>query len=778
MNEKNIWKMKKGRKVKYQLHIGARNFLLESNIESLKCNLQANTEFARSGEWQAKVTFSSVMIFLIVFSSFTVLAPKAQTVQVSGNENVIFQDDFESYAVGTFPSQGGWQIVYNGAGNQYIVVTNSCYYSPTKSFQTKGRSGWSCVVKRDFSSNSSVIGYEGCIMTTGTDASGSISFSNQYVVTWGRYYAGVGFSGGYIVSGSHVFAPISPGSWTKVRVVLDKNTRLYDVWINDTLSAENLVEPNDPNEILSLQVGTGWPSTPNYFDDVKVFSVSSLDASISPANATTSIGGTTNYGITVRNYADISDNVTLSISGLNPSWYSLSNDRLMMVPGETSTVQLNVTVPENPENAGFYPFNVIINGLSAQKVVGANLTVLLSPTVDSLEPQDGITIGSTDLLISWRTSVQASSEVYIKRADESTFTHVIGENGTDHFVHAYNLSRNADYSWCAYSATQYANVSSAFRTLHVSNGVSFSQYVYTFNVERDYAQYESVSVINNDTQSHDLLLQALNPYQDLIVGFVGAGSVDENVTLAPGETMSVDFNIFAQDAMQSTYVFEFKLTNLGPEQVVDYAEVNVNVRQPNINLEVVQTETDNATLAGTYVVTNHGDTVTDLRIAPDDQIKSQLQIQPVINHALLRSGESLQFEAVPMLTTNFTGLQGNIQVEASNVTENVPLNVTLPEGMSVFTVLRNNVTWTTSFHDWYCTNRPRIDEVFTLPSWIKKTVNGEPNVDNAALIIDFFLVWPLEDYRPHSVHLFMNGVEFGSLQNTIPASFFIFPLDN
>src|ERR1035438_4829224 len=31
-------------------------------------------------------------------------------------------DDFESYPIGAFPSAGGWQLVWNGAGNGYQVV--------------------------------------------------------------------------------------------------------------------------------------------------------------------------------------------------------------------------------------------------------------------------------------------------------------------------------------------------------------------------------------------------------------------------------------------------------------------------------------------------------------------------------------------------------------------------------------------------------------------------------------------------------------------------------
>jgi hypothetical protein len=733
-----------------------------------------NTSSASGGGWIMKRIITLIMIFVIVLSSLAALTPIR--VQAADGGTVIFQDDFESYSAGAFPSAGGWQIVWGGSS---ALITNSYSHSPTNSFQLIGRYGWSCVVKRDFSSNSSVIGYEACLMTESTSANGGVGFFNQYIATWGRFYAGVGYSGGNIVSGPQILMPISPYTWYKVDVLLDKNTRNYNVWINDSLVAWNLTEPNDPYEILSLQVSTGWDTTPNYFDDTKIISSlppQPLTVSITPTNATTSIGGATTYNIKVRNNADAPDNVTLNLAGLNPLWYSLSRDRLTMVAGETSTVQLQINIPENPGITGSYPFQVTANDSSTQKSASGNLTVLLSPIMNNVEPENNTTIGASDIYISWTTSALASSEVYIKTVEESTFNHFVGEEGTSHLIHILNLTRNQDYCWYARSATPYANVSSETRMLHVGNGITFSQSVYVFNAERDYAQRASVSVTNNDTQPHDLLLQALNPYEDLIVGFVGPGSVDENVTLASGETRTVDFNIFAQDATQQTYTLEFKLTNLGQEPIRDYAHVIVNVRQPNINLQVAQTGTDNSTLSQTYTVTNHGDTVTDLRVAPDDALKSQLQIQPTINHALLRSGESLQFTATPLLSSNFTALQGSIHVEAANTTEEVPFNVSLPDGQQVFTVDREDVTWTTCFNDWYCTNRPRIDEFFSIPSWIQKTYMGEPNVDTAALIVNFVLVWPLEDYRQHNVHFLMNGIEFGNLENTVPSSYFIFPL--
>ena len=727
----------------------------------------------RARRKEMKKVLSLLIIGLLCTPMFSVFIP-----HVIAQETVIFQDDFESYVVGTFPYAGGWQIVWNGAGNQYQVITNSYSHSPSRSLQLVGSYGWSVVVKKDFSTNASIIGYEASLMSTNIAGGGGISFFNRPIDTWGRFYAGVGFLDGYIGSGSVQLQPFTPYTWYKIRVALDKITRKYDVWIDDVLVGKDLVEPNDPNEILSLHIGVGWKQIAHYFDDVKVFSVSSnFDASITPAERTTSIGGAVSYDVTVRNYQETSSNLTLNVVDLDSSWFSLERKDVYLGPGEVASVRLALIVPENPSVIGPHPFSVTVFDGSVQKILKANLTVVLSPIISDLEPKNETTIGSTSILISWKTSSNASSEVYIKRADESTFIRWDDECGLDHFVRIYNLSRNMDYLWYVHSATLYGSVTSEIINLHVTNGLSFTQNVYTFNVERDYAQKAGISVVNTDTQPHDLLLQITNPYDDLIVGFVGAGSVDQTVSVSPNEARLADLYIHSQDAKLSTYSLKINLTNLGAEEIVDYAVVNVNVRQPNINLEVSEISMDNATLTKTYTIINHGDTVTDLQVLPEGPLKTQVQVDPNINHALLRTGESLSFKAVPVLTPDFTEYDGNIQVIAAGETQNVPYTAALPPSKQVFVVVKENITWTVAFNDWYCTNRPRIDERFTLPSHIKKTVDGLPNVDKACVEAYFSLTWPRDDYRPHNVHILMNGVEIGSLMNTIPEGPYLFSFD-
>ncbi len=196
-----------------------------------------------------------------------------QMMKVHAQESTIFEDNFESHSTGTFPP-APWDLVWSGAGNQYQIVTNSSYHSPNKSLQLMGSYGYSAVATRDFSTSSGLIGYEAYIMSSDSSGGASIAFFNQSAATWGKYYALVSFSNGSIWGGYSApqkLQNFTINTWYKIRVILSRTSRVFNVSINDVLVGQNLVEPNDPYEIASLQLQVGWISILNYFDDVRVF---------------------------------------------------------------------------------------------------------------------------------------------------------------------------------------------------------------------------------------------------------------------------------------------------------------------------------------------------------------------------------------------------------------------------------------------------------------------------------------------------------------------------
>jgi len=224
---------------------------------------------------------AAALLLLTLLPNFTPTRVNAQT------ENIIFFDDFENYRAGTFPWDGGWDLVWYGVGPQYQVVTSDRYHSPTKSLQLLGKYGWSSVAERRFTTTARVIGFEAYIMVEGqplfkVTGLGSIGFWNREKATWGKYYVDVAFmSDGYLAvhfiddAGNDKvkeLQPYTPGRWYKVKVVLDRSANTFSVWIDDELKALNVKTANT-YDINALEVASAWGVVKCYFDDIKVFTV-------------------------------------------------------------------------------------------------------------------------------------------------------------------------------------------------------------------------------------------------------------------------------------------------------------------------------------------------------------------------------------------------------------------------------------------------------------------------------------------------------------------------
>jgi uncharacterized repeat protein (TIGR01451 family) len=189
----------------------------------------------------------------------------------------IIDENFDSYAAGNFPSLGGWIVTYNGAGDSYQTVIDSLSVSPSNSLQLLGSGGWSCVVRKDFSWSSDVIGYEYSIRTdnlTWTDEGLTHSgFNNPSAATWGKYYACPVFcNNGTVYASGQFLQNFDANTWYKVRVELNTVTNLYDIWINNELRGDDLLTLDSDTELINaICLSSGWPGVKIYYDNVKVF---------------------------------------------------------------------------------------------------------------------------------------------------------------------------------------------------------------------------------------------------------------------------------------------------------------------------------------------------------------------------------------------------------------------------------------------------------------------------------------------------------------------------
>jgi hypothetical protein len=230
---------------------------------------------------------------IVAFLQVVLLAPllgisSVCAAQPSGREVTIFQDNFESYSVDSFPYSGSWEIVWNGMGDQYQII---CWHSGNKAFQLWGMPGWSSIIQRKFSSDAPIIGYEFYIWIESRSIGGPCTsdhpgFFNEEADVWGAYWATVSFdhSDGKIKAGGIILGDWIPKTWYKVKVILDRERNLYDVWINDKLVGQNLETGENSYKINAIILDADHPGSKVYYDNVRVFSQQSSETTTAQTN--------------------------------------------------------------------------------------------------------------------------------------------------------------------------------------------------------------------------------------------------------------------------------------------------------------------------------------------------------------------------------------------------------------------------------------------------------------------------------------------------------------
>jgi len=317
-----------------------------------------------------------------------------------------------------------------------------------------------------------------------------------------------------------------------------------------------------------------------YFDNSIT---SSVYFTIDPQVGHTTWGGQAKFRVSILNNYSAVQWLGLSTGGLPAHWFSISDSVVTLLPGEWRDVQVLAGFPDCCDiPPGQYPFEVEITndefGISWTNP--ARLEVI-GLTLDDLNPPDSIIPASDDMVITWRTSEQATGQVCYKLLGAQQFQSREASSGEFHEVVLENLRRDTSYVWYARSATVCDTAESALRLFSIGKGVMFSQRSYQFYFDRDYDQQELIGVYNEDTMTHTVHVEFQNPYEDLAVGFTGSGSMDTNLTLPPHSGAELHFALHAQDATQNLYQFAFQLacddSGSSPIQDVCVAEVHVNL---------------------------------------------------------------------------------------------------------------------------------------------------------------------------------------------------------
>jgi beta propeller repeat protein len=187
-------------------------------------------------------------------------------------EKVIFADDFDSYATGSFPSSGGWNLKYNGRGNSYQIVDGSQSVSSPNSLKLEGQKNWAAAADHALSETPDQVLFEADVKVTRPNG-GTDGWANAYVVLvdpdvgWGTHYGTVLFGADQLINGK---IPYNFDQWYHVKAKVDMLNRKNDVWIDDEFIGTFDISSDGYYKCIRLDADNSG-HTRAWFDNVKVY---------------------------------------------------------------------------------------------------------------------------------------------------------------------------------------------------------------------------------------------------------------------------------------------------------------------------------------------------------------------------------------------------------------------------------------------------------------------------------------------------------------------------
>lgn len=188
------------------------------------------------------------------------------------SQNIIFEDDFESYTVGTFPSSN-WNLKYNGNGTENQIIVNDHYASPTQSLKLECAPNWAGTADVQLSYTPSIVYCEGYVKAEHEFGGPDFGFQNPDIGPWGTAYASVGVGkNGNITCNGQVLQACEANKWYHIKIKYDNYLDLCDVWIDGVLNGHDIpCSTNGEYSIIRLSTHNPSSSTKGWYDDIKVY---------------------------------------------------------------------------------------------------------------------------------------------------------------------------------------------------------------------------------------------------------------------------------------------------------------------------------------------------------------------------------------------------------------------------------------------------------------------------------------------------------------------------
>src|SRR5581483_7046764 len=135
--------------------------------------------------------------------------------------------------------------------------------------------------------------------------------------------------------------------------------------------------------------------------------------------------------------------------------------------------------------------------------------------------------------------------------------------------------------------------------------------------------------------AHTVKVSVNSPYADLIVGFIGSGSLNQASTLQPSEIRTLTLHAFTQDIQQTSYAVTFSLLT---DNATDSVPLTLTIQQPQPNIVFQTLSVDPNSRITMALLTNSGATVTDLDfdvIQTTSGIPANVSVLPDLHHVYL-----------------------------------------------------------------------------------------------------------------------------------------------
>ena len=486
-----------------------------------------------------------------------------------------------------------------------------------------------------------------------------------------------------------------------------------------------------------------------------------------PSNSSTVVGdeGSIRLGLTwPPEY-----NVSLILSGNASSFFTKTIYNLS--GGHIEDLELGYSI--GGAEPGTYVLYIAVYSPELGVIVNRSMIIRVEPRIELevMAPGNNTEISTAALTIIFETRPETNATIYV--TDTSSNETIVIHDPVRRRHHVYRLgglSYHRTYRITIAVSSKYMDmVSKPYYVTINPAAAAFTTHTVNVTVTRDYNQKITLVAVNNDPYySHRIQAYIVNPYDDLIADFIGPGSRDQPISLGPGESAVLTLAIHAQDAEHSNYTIYAVLLDLDTGRR-DIALVNIRLRQHVFNVTIKHLWTNNYTLVSAYMITNHGDTITDLKILLTGPMASYSYIYPAVNHGMLRTGESIIIYVVPsipaMPDAAWKNQQNSLTTGMVMITDGLgnavaaPASAEPPPGTKPYGVNRPGAELRGEANDWYCTNRP--DVTTTIP------ISHDPPVGSyeAYLLIDFH---PHSGVRPHDVNIYVNGHLVDSLRNTTP----------